>query len=201
MRTIAATFVLTLCLATLGCGKKEDPAPAPAPAPAPNTDSSAKAPAAGKAIDAAASKITFVGSTDEGTHEGGFKTFTGTIAFDPAALDKATIHVEIDVNSMWTDDDKLTGHLKSPDFFEVNAHPKASFKSTKIEKTADGYAITGDLTIKGKTNTITAPATITTDGGTTVKTSVTINRFDYGIEYGKGKTHHDGTITSQLVAK
>ncbi|MEX2216672.1 MAG: YceI family protein [Phycisphaeraceae bacterium] len=186
MRFTGLSITLALTLAILGCdSEREKPAPL-------NTGG----------IDAAASKITFVGSKDEGKHNGGFKTLTGSVTFDAAALDKAAISVEIDATSLWSDDDKLTGHLKGADFFDVNAQPKAGFKSTLIEKTGEAYTLTGDLTIKGKTNKITAPATITSEGGkTTIKTSFKINRFDYGIDYGKGQVHDEVSIAVELVTK
>ena len=55
---------------------------------------------------------------------------------DPASL---KIEAEIDTDSLYSDNVKLTGHLKSPDFFGVKDNPKATFKTTKVEKTDKGY--------------------------------------------------------------
>jgi len=65
------------------------------------------------------SEIGFVGSKVTGSHDGGFRDVTGTIAIlgdDPAT---ATVDLAIDMNSIWSDNENLTGHLKSADFFEV----------------------------------------------------------------------------------
>jgi len=58
---------------------------------------------------------------------------------------------------------KLNGHLKNGDFFEVEKFPTASFKITSVKKNSDkiyNSLVTGNLTVKGKTNTITFPAKI-----------------------------------------
>ncbi|HKI36585.1 MAG TPA: YceI family protein [Gemmataceae bacterium] len=82
-------------------------------------------------------KIDFIGSKKEGMHDGGFKAFSGSIKPMDTDVTKSTITVEIDTDSIWTDDDektkKLTTHLKGPDFFDVKKHPKASFVSKEIK--------------------------------------------------------------------
>src|SRR5262249_14212226 len=76
------------------------------------------------------SKIEFIGTKTGGRHTGGFKDFTGTVAIPGADLTGAAISIEITTSSIFTDTPKLTNHLKSGDFFDVNKHPKATFKST-----------------------------------------------------------------------
>src|SRR5262245_41046818 len=63
------------------------------------------------------SKIEWVGSKVTGKHEGGFREFKGLVQVDPAAPEKGKVDVEIDATSLYTDSDKLVGHLKTPDFF------------------------------------------------------------------------------------
>ena len=69
-------------------------------------------------------KITFVGTKKTGKHDGGFKKLTGTAKFgaDPTTL---KMDVEIDMNSIFTDNDQVTNHLKSPDFFDVKNNRSA----------------------------------------------------------------------------
>src|SRR5688500_10058165 len=145
-------------------------------------------------------KITFVGTKPGGKHEGGFKTLTGTATVDGGQLTK--LHVEIDTESLWSDNEKLTAHLKSPDFFSCKTNPKSTFTSTKIEKTDAGTTITGDLTLNGKTKSISFPATVTTDGGTVKITSAfTIDKRDFGMTYGGGKIDDKVAIQVAVEAK
>ncbi|AZA86382.1 YceI family protein [Chryseobacterium shandongense] len=80
---------------------------------------------------------------------------------------------------------KLNGHLKNGDFFEVEKYPTAIFKITGIKKNNDkvyNSLVTGNLTVKGKTNTISFPAKITYANGTvslaSKKFSIDRQKFD-----------------------
>jgi len=112
--------------------------------------------------------------------------------------------VTIETDSLWADNPKLTGHLKSPDFFDVASHPTATFESTEIVPAETGYMVTGNLDLHGVTKSITFPAEITVeDGQVRVDSEFSIKRFDFGIEY-KGKAddliRDDVVIRLQLVA-
>ncbi len=86
---------------------------------------------------------------------------------------------------------KLIGHLKSDDFFSVETYPNATFNITSIAPVANAaagepnYTVTGDMTIKDKTNQVTFPAYITTENGVTkAKADVTIDRSKFDVRYG-----------------
>lgn len=143
-------------------------------------------------------RIEWTGTKADGKHDGGFKKLTGTAKQAGSSI---SFEVEIDTASLYSDHDDLTKHLKAPDFFSVKEHPKAKFKSTKIEQTSDGYKVTGDLTLLGKTKKVTFPATISTDNGLNVDAKFTINRQDFGMSYGTGKVHDDVQIRVDLHAK
>lgn len=151
---------------------------------------------------ASVSRIDFVGSKVTGSHEGGFKQFTGDVSLSPEG-DKVTgITAQIDMNSTWSDNDNLTGHLKAPDFFDVAQYPKAEFVSTAIteggEKAAS-HTITGNFTLHGVTKSISFPATIAVnDGVATIASDFFIKRKDFGIEY-PGKP--DDLIRDEVVIK
>lgn len=149
------------------------------------------------------SKIEFTGSKVTGKHDGGFKQFSGTIDLVDNKAEASQVSVEIDMNSVFTDADGLTDHLKTADFFDVAKYPKASFTSTKIvpdvEKGAGNYTITGDFELHGTKKAITFPATITiNDSGVAVKSEFAINRKDFGIVYA-GKT--DDLIRDDVVIR
>jgi polyisoprenoid-binding protein YceI len=140
-------------------------------------------------------KVTFVGTKPEGKHDGGFKTLTGTAAVDPADPTTLTLAVEIDMNSLYSDDPKLTGHLKTTDFFGVKNNPKSKFVSTKVEKDGAGYKVFGKLTLVGKTKEVTFPAKITASAGKlTLKSDFKIDRTAWGMSYGKGKIADEVSI-------
>ena len=153
-------------------------------------------------LDGSNTTINWKGTKKDGEHTGSFKTLSGTLSGDDAKSIK--IDLTIDTTSLTSDNDKLTAHLKSPDFFECKEYPKATFTSTKITKgDKDGqYTITGDLTIRGKKKEITFPATITMkDGTTTVKADFTIDRTDYGMTYGKGKIDDKVSLAVKVEVK
>jgi polyisoprenoid-binding protein YceI len=142
----------------------------------------------GLAINNENSKVEFTGSKVTGKHDGGFNSFSGTIDFVNAKPEESSVWVDIDATSVFSDDEKLTGHLKSKDFFEVEKFPKASFKSTKIEedaaKGADAYAVTGDFNLHGVTKSISFPATIKAGADSVdVNAEFSVNRKDFGIVY------------------
>ena len=93
---------------------------------------------------------------------------------------KATIAVK----SVFTDSEKLTGHLQSPDFFDAEKFPEATFVTTTIAANGDAFTVTGDLTLHGVTKSITFPAKLALQGETVKATAdFAINRKDFGIVY------------------
>lgn len=149
------------------------------------------------------SKVEFTGSKVTGKHDGGFKTFKGTIDLVNNKPEESKVSVDIDTNSIFSDDEKLTEHLKSADFFDVAKYPNAKFVSTKIApdaaKGAGNYTVTGDFTLHGTTKSITFPAKISVnDASVDVNTEFSINRKDFGIVYA-GKT--DDLIRDDVVIR
>jgi polyisoprenoid-binding protein YceI len=147
-------------------------------------------------------KVEFVGTKPAGKHAGGFAKLGGKASVegtDPATL---KIDVTIETDSLYSDDPKLTAHLKAPDFFGVKDYPKATFKSTKVEKTGAGYTVTGDLTMVGKTKSVSFPATVAATGDSLTLTSeFKINKGDWGMTYGKGKIDDAVTLKVTVAAK
>jgi polyisoprenoid-binding protein YceI len=149
------------------------------------------------------SKIAFVGSKVTGKHDGGFKDFKGAIDLVDEKPEDSRVSIEIDMKSVFTDTDKLTSHLQTGDFFEVEKYPTSTFVSTKIEpdseKGAGHYTITGDLEMRGVKKSITFPAAISiTPNAVTVESEFAINRKDFGIVYA-GKA--DDLVRDDVVIK
>jgi len=163
--------------AEVTAAKVEAPA-AEQPAAAPAAAATASLP-----INPSNSKVEFVGAKVTASHPGGFTDFAGKVDLvDP--IEQSQIDVTIQTASLYADKEKLTKHLKSPDFFDVEKFPTATFKSTQIKKEGDGHVITGDLTLHGVTQQISFPATVAaTDSEVSANAEFSINRKDFGIVY------------------
>jgi polyisoprenoid-binding protein YceI len=84
---------------------------------------------------------------------GHFTKWTAQLAYDAVAPAKSSVEVTIDAGSIDTREAQRDGHLKSPDFLDVEKHPSIVFKSRRVEAgAAKHYKLTGDLTIHGVTN-------------------------------------------------
>jgi polyisoprenoid-binding protein YceI len=133
------------------------------------------------------SKVEFVGAKVTRKHDGSFGAFSGTIQLVDGKPEQSSVSAEIDVASLTADDPKLTGHLKSPDFFDVQKFPKATFVSTSVKPGGDKgatHTVTGNLTLHGVTKSITFPATINAHGDSAdVDAEFAINRKDFGVVY------------------
>ncbi|MCE7983375.1 MAG: polyisoprenoid-binding protein [Caldilinea sp. CFX5] len=87
---------------------------------------------------------------------GEFQKFSGTVNLDENNPVNTTVDIQIDAASINTRDEQRDGHLKSPDFLEVAAHPYLTFKSTAVNVIGSNTAkLAGDLTIRGVTKPVT----------------------------------------------
>lgn len=146
------------------------------------------------------SKIDFVGKKPDGKHAGGFKDFKSEAKVDMESPDKSSLTIEIKTDSLWSDDEKLTSHLKNPDFFDVKKYPTIKFESTKIEVSDDKSTIIGKLTILDKTIEVKIPTTNEMDDKSlTVKADFKIDRTKWGMNYGKGKIEDDVELKITLM--
>ena len=190
MKAITSTSLLLGVLLFAACADPSETVPAASistnSASASSTTAAADTkPAAGAkayAITAENSKVEFTGSKVTGKHDGGFKQIQGEVhtTGDTVAHAKVTI----DTTSIYSDNDRLTGHLKSPDFFDVQKFPTAVFETTSISGTGDNATVKGNLTLHGVTKEISFPAKIeVNDDAVTVKADFSINRQDFGIKY------------------
>ncbi|HUQ40412.1 MAG TPA: YceI family protein [Acidimicrobiales bacterium] len=120
---------------------------------------------------------------------GQFSTFSGTIDIAENPLDSSVV-AGIDLASVDTRDAKRDEHLRGADFFDVENHPSMDFRSTAVRPTGDGYAVDGELTIRG----VSRPVTLVLEfngvasdpwGGTRAgfSASTEISRKDFGISF------------------
>ena len=123
---------------------------------------------------------------------GFFRDFTGTINFDSKDITKSTVGFTAKAASIDTGVAARDNHLRTKDFFEADTYPDITFKSTKVEKKGKGWLLTGDFTIKGVTKSITfpfqivgwLPATDKSGGKMGIAAETTINRRDFGVNWG-----------------
>lgn len=183
------------CLAVLclvgGCAEPASESTDAADAAKENTEGAADAGEANVAGEKIAltpenTSIEFVGNhtgDDPKPRHGSFQQFAGTAIVDGSQL--KSVKVEIETASLTTEIDKLTNHLKNADFFDVNQYPKASFQSTDIKDNGDGMLeITGILTLLDNSQSVTFPATVSTEEGLTLKAEFEIDRTRWGMDYG-----------------
>ena len=133
------------------------------------------------------SRISFVGihvGDEPKPRLGGFKEFQGYAVVDPNNTAPKSIVFEINVDSIWTQFQKLTGHLKNADFFDTAKFPTAQFLSTEVKVTAKGQCqITGNLTLHGVTKQISFPAQYNLEnGGLVLATKFKLDRSQFGMD-------------------
>ena len=129
------------------------------------------------------STIGFVASKVTRSHNGGFKNVAGTLKVAGGKI-VGTPEIKINMKSTWADDDRLTRHLMSPDFFNVDQNPTATFTLTSITPTGDNYQVTGNLNLHGVAKSISFPANISIGADAVkIKAEFAINRRDFNINY------------------
>jgi polyisoprenoid-binding protein YceI len=141
------------------------------------------------------STIGWLGKKVTGQHNGTIQFKSGQVLVKGTQITGGTFVV--DMNSIkdtdLTDADynaKLIGHLKSDDFFSVEKNPTATFvitsiKALKGDAAGNNATITGNLTIKGKTNPLSFPAKIGVKNGVAAASgTATVDRTKYDIRYG-----------------
>ena len=122
---------------------------------------------------------------------GAFTEFGGTVNLsDDNDFSTLQIQGNVQVNSIHTKETDRDNHLQSADFFDAEAHPQITFSSTSIAVAGSNATVTGDLTIKGKTNPVTLKGTV--DGPAKdpwgnmrigVSLSGTVNREDFDLTW------------------
>jgi polyisoprenoid-binding protein YceI len=138
-----------------------------------------------KKINVEESTIQWEGEKLTGSHEGTIQLKEGFFLMEGGELVGGEFVA--DMNSINVTDlegeskTKLTGHLKSDDFFGVNNYPTAKFVINTVAKKGDVYGISGDLTIKGKTNPIAFDLSMDSNSA---NTNLTIDRTKYDVRYG-----------------
>lgn len=125
------------------------------------------------------------------TVKGRFTKHSGVLELDEQNPSASQVDVTIDVNSVYTSDEKRDAHLRSADFFDAETYPTITYKSRKVEELGDDrFRITGDLTLHGVTKEVVLDANFEGQGknpwgkriaGFSIHTA--INRKDFGLNW------------------
>lgn len=125
------------------------------------------------------------------TVRGAFNDVEGIIELDVDNLDRSTVTVRLKAASVDTRNEKRDGHLRSPDFFDVEKYPEIVFVSSTIDEVEEGnFMVVGDLTIRDTTKQVAIPIAllgVSRDpmGNLRAGFEATrrLNRRDYGLEW------------------
>lgn len=149
----------------------------------------------------AQSEIQFVSKQMGVPVEGRFKKFDAQIAFDPAKLATSKIAFTVDTGSATLGVPESDAELPKAPWFNVPKFPQATFQSTAIKALGGGkFEVAGKLTIKGQTQDVVAPATLTQSGATTTATGTfTLKRLAFKI--GEGEWTDTSMVANDVQVK
>ena len=155
-------------------------------------------------IDATQSRVTFRYQQMGVAMDGKFKTFSSQLQFDPAQAAKATGRLDIDLASIATGSSEADAEVVGKAWFNVAAHPKASFVLKQLQATGPNrYDALGQLTIKGQTRDVRAPLQLTPPNR--LSGSFVLKRADFAIGEGMWAKFdvvaNDITVQFQLSLK
>lgn len=159
------------------------------------------------------SKIEWIGTKPVGRHHGTFVLKDGNLIVSGDDLKGGSF--VIDVTSVTPDDQdaegnaKLQGHLKSEDFFHVEKFPEGTFEITSVTEGVENkealvmkdatHTITGNLTLKGVTKSISFPARVIKEGDKIIAdANFNIDRTQWNIVYGNDESLGDKFIRPEV---
>lgn len=171
------------------------------------------------AVDPAQSTVEWVGTKPVGRHHGTFKIKQGSLTVANNNITGGRFVV--DINSLKPDDQdeagntKLQGHLLSGDFFDAQKYPEGVFEITSVapiagNQTGSGdrvmenatHTITGNLTLKDITKSITFPAVVSiTESQINADAGFNIDRTQWNMTYGNDKSLGDKFIRPEVNMK
>lgn len=133
--------------------------------------------------------------------EGQFKKFDAQISFDTAKPDTAKIAFSVDTGSATLGAPESDAELPKAAWFNVAKFPQAIFQSTSIKALGGGkFEVAGKLSIKGQTQDVVAPATLTQAGATTTAVGTfTLKRLAFKI--GEGEWADTGMVANDVQVK
>lgn len=152
------------------------------------------------------SRVDWVGTKKSDFHTGFFPLKSGSVTVDGGKLKGGKFVIDL-ANLKVTDaggGDRLTGHLKSGDFFDVAKFAEATYEITAVNYTdASNADVSGNLTVKGVTVPVKLKAQIrnSDEKGFFAQSFLSLDRTLIGITYGAGNVANDMQLAIHLFAK
>ncbi|MEM5438382.1 YceI family protein [Paraburkholderia diazotrophica] len=157
-------------------------------------------------VDMARSTVTATSKQMNVPVEGKFGKFTAQVSFDPSKPTSGSAQVTIDTSSYDLGDESYNEQVRGKEWFDSKTYPTATFVSSAIAPAgANQFKVTGKLTMKGKSQTVVVPVTVTKQGAAQVYDgSVSVKRSQFDIGTGEWKdtsvVADDVTIKFHIVA-
>ena len=142
--------------------------------------------------NAAESSIEWTGFKPTGKHNGTINVESGTVTVNNGKLESGSFFIDmksivnLDIPADDENNPKIVGHLKSPDFFDVEKYSTAAFTITGVEEMEGKTMLSGNLTLKENKNNVTFPVMVSSEGDSFTITSevFTIDRSKWDVKYG-----------------
>jgi polyisoprenoid-binding protein YceI len=140
-------------------------------------------------VDLAKSSVTAISKQMNVPIEGVFKKFSAQISFDPGRPAASSAQLTVDVGSYDLGDASYDSQVIGKDWFDAKTYPTATFVSSAIAAVGGNrYNVTGKLTIKGKSETVVVPVTLTRrDNMQSLDGTLPIKRLQFDIGAGEWK--------------
>lgn len=151
------------------------------------------------ALDSEASSLSFGYSQMNVKMDGRFSELKAPeFSFDTEKPEAAKVVLEVVLSGIDAGYEEANTELEKEEWLALAAHPLATFTSSKVEASGDGYLVTGDLSIKGKTQQVKVPFDFKQEGEAGVfDGSFTFQRADFGI--GEGQWKDFSIVANEIV--
>ncbi|MEO8155218.1 MAG: YceI family protein [Rhizobacter sp.] len=158
-------------------------------------------PACAQKLVPAQSEIAFTSKQMGVPVDGKFKKFDAQVTFDPQKPDTANIAFTIDLASVSIGSSETETEVAKPDWFNTKAFPQATFQSSSVKATGPGkFDVAGKLAIKGASQNVVVPVTLTQAGATTTASGAfAIKRLDFKI--GDGDWKDTSMVANEVQVK
>ena len=152
-------------------------------------------------FQAGKSSLTFVSKQMGVPIDGSFRKFAASLAFDPAKPAAATARLDLDLNSIDAGSRDANDEVVGKPWFNVKVFPTATFVSSAVRPLGgDKFELVGKLTIKGKSQDVTAPFSFRQDGGNGVfDGAFVLKRLEFGV--GDGVWSDVSTVANEVQIK